>query len=158
MKPEETKEIWEGIIEIYKEGGNPSQTMDKIFCQFEEKAVKEAFATVAAIKKNDGRIYGENRKFMDSIPVNPDAVVWDNRNPMIYADLDYIHTANINVLITELRMRVNQKTTHMSELYQTVLRYIENEPEECGEALENVYAELHNLKVSLEEYLGKSGT
>lgn len=40
---------------------------------------------------------------MESISVNPDSVVYECGNPMIYAGLDHIHTSHINNLITELR-------------------------------------------------------
>lgn len=64
---------------------------------------KEVFATVAAIKMHDGRIYRKNREYMNSVPVDPQITEWRSGNPVIYAVLDDIHTAHINQMITELR-------------------------------------------------------
>ena len=68
-----------------------------------QEKTKEVFATVAAIKKHDGRIYGKNREYMNSIPVDSEIVEWRSGNPVVYAGLDDIHTTHINQLITELR-------------------------------------------------------
>lgn len=107
MTSAECKEAWDEVIRIYKEtrDTNPKTTMQEIIESLGMEKTKEAFATVAAIKKHDGRIYGANRKYMDGIPVNPDSVSWEYNNRMRHADLDYIHPAHINQLITELRIR-----------------------------------------------------
>lgn len=77
--------------------------MSEIVQSFGLKKTKEVFATVAAIKKHDGRIYGKNREYMNSIPVDSKNVEWRIGNPVIYAGLDDIHTTHIDQLITELR-------------------------------------------------------
>lgn len=107
MTSAECKEAWDEVIRIYKEtkDTDPETTMKEIIESIGMEKTKEAFATVAAIKKHDGRIYGTNRKYMDGIPVNPDSVSWEHGNDMRYTDLDYIHTAHINQLITELRKK-----------------------------------------------------
>ena len=78
--------------------------MCDIIHKFGIKKTEEVFATIAAIKKYDGRIYGKNRDYMNSIPVDSQIVEWRSGNPVIYAGLDDIHTAHINQLITELRI------------------------------------------------------
>lgn len=106
MNNKECAKTWKTITKIYEETrieNNPRKTMDQIVMSVGMDATKEAFATVAAIKKHDGRIYGTNRKYMNSIPVNPEAVERKSENPVIYAGLDDIHTTHINQLITELR-------------------------------------------------------
>lgn len=104
----EIAKVWDGIIETYKETipqNNPKVTVAAIYKKFDKAKVNEAFATVAAIKKYDGRISCANRKKLSSIPVNPDCTVWDwIINPMIGCNLDYIHTAHIDNLITELEV------------------------------------------------------
>lgn len=106
MKPEECSEAWKTVIKVYDETigvNNPRVTINKIVDELGLDKTKEVFATVSSIKKGDGRIYGRNREYMNSIPVNPDAVKWDSDNPMLRSNLDHIHTAHISNLITELR-------------------------------------------------------
>lgn len=105
MTLKETAEVWKQIVSIYKETRetDPETTVKEIIHTVGFEKAREAFATVAAIKKHDGRIYGENRKYMDSIPVDPKAVERTYRNPVLYAGLDDIHTTHINQMITELR-------------------------------------------------------
>lgn len=105
MTSTECAAAWKEVVQIYNETctETPKTTMNKIIERLGTEKTKEVFATVAAIKKHDGRIYGVNRKFMDEIPVNPESVEWQHGNRMIYAGLDDIHTAHINQLITELR-------------------------------------------------------
>lgn len=106
MNNKECAKTWKTITKIYEETrteNNPRKTMDQIVMSVGMDATKEAFATVAAIKKHDGRIYGTNRDYMNSIPVNLEAVERKSENPVIHAGLDDIHTTHINQLITELR-------------------------------------------------------
>ena len=105
MKANEIANAWKEIVRIYNETREqtPEVTMNKIIENFDVDLVKETFATVAAIKKHDGRIYGKNREYMNSIPVDTEIVEWRSGNPVIYAGLDDIHTTHINQLITELR-------------------------------------------------------
>ena len=104
----EIAKVWDGIIETYKETipqNNPKVTVAAIYKKFGKSKANEAFATIAEIKKHDGRISSRNRKKLSSIPVNPDCTVWDWMvNPMLRCDLDYIHTAHIDNLITELEV------------------------------------------------------
>ena len=105
MTPAECASAWKVVVHIYNDTREttPDATMNKIIDSLGIEKTKEVFATVASIKKNDGRIYGKNREYMNSISVNPVSVVWSHENRMIYAGLDDIHTAHINQLITELR-------------------------------------------------------
>ena len=105
MTPKECADAWKKVVSIYNETRDttPATTVKKIVDLLGIRKTKEVFATVASIKKADGRIYGKNREFMESIPVNPECCVWERSNPIIYAGLDDIHTAHINQLITELR-------------------------------------------------------
>lgn len=102
----EYAKVWNAVVNSFKNRTNTEKPMDlimDILTDYPEDLVVETFAAVAQIKKYDGRIYGRNRDWMDSIAVDPVAVEWDRSNPMLRTDLDYIHTAHINQLITELR-------------------------------------------------------
>lgn len=105
MNAKEIANTWKEIVRIYNgtRTTSPETTMNEIVDTFGIAKTKEVFATVAAIKKHDGRIYGNNREYMNSIPVDPEIVEWRRENPIIYAGLDDIHTTHINQLITELR-------------------------------------------------------
>ena len=98
MNAKEIANIWKEVVKIYnntRENNLPEKTMEEIIRKFGlEKA---------AIKKHDGRIYGKNREYMNSIPVDSEIVEWRSGNPVVYAGLDDIHTTHINQLITELR-------------------------------------------------------
>lgn len=103
----EIAKVWDGIVEVYKETipqNNPQITVAAIYKKFDKAKANEAFATIAEIKKHDGRVTPWSRKKLSSIPVNPDCTVWDSNNPMLRTDLDYIHTAHIDNLITELEV------------------------------------------------------
>ena len=107
MNANEIAETWKEIVKIYNETREiapPEGTMCDIIHKFGIKKTEEVFATIAAIKKYDGRIYGKNRDYMNSIPVDSQIVEWRSGNPVIYAGLDDIHTAHINQLIAELRI------------------------------------------------------
>ena len=106
MTPKECSIIWREIVLIFqnrKDNETPKEIMENIVQTFGIEKTEEVFATAASIKANDGRIYGENRTYMNSIPVNPDAARWERENYMIHAGLDDIHPTHINQLITELR-------------------------------------------------------
>lgn len=106
LTPNKCREAWDLILKIYDETisqNNPRNTMDRIIEILGLERTKEVFAVVAAIKKHDGRIYGRNRDFANSIPYNEECTQRIFGNPMIYSGLDHIHTAHINNLITELR-------------------------------------------------------
>lgn len=107
MTAKECAEAWKKVVSIYNatREETPKSTINGIIEVLGEKKTEEVFATVAAIKKHDGRIYGKNREYMNSIPVDPEIVEWRSGNPVIYAGLDDIHTSHINQLITELRCR-----------------------------------------------------
>lgn len=105
MSAKEIASAWKEIVNIYNQtrGQNPETTMCEIIQRFGVKQTEEVFATIAAIKKHDGRIYGANRDYMNSIPIDNEIVERRSGNPVIYAGLDDIHTTHINQLITELR-------------------------------------------------------
>ncbi len=112
--PKELKDLWICVRKIFHlsfdAGEIPSQTMDKIIDEIGIDAVVEVFAAVAQIKEHDGRIYGKNREWTNSITVNPDALTWGpgTFNEFRSAGLDDIHTAHVDQLITELRKRVSE--------------------------------------------------
>ena len=83
----------------------PQITVDEILKQYSLEDTIYAFAVISAIKKHDGRIYGDNRKFMDSISIDPVYAEMTAENPMKGCGLDEIHTAHIDQMITELRKR-----------------------------------------------------
>lgn len=99
--------IWKDIVNIFNETRDegPVVTVDKIVEKYGFDNTINTFAIVSGIKKNDGRIYGENRKFMDSILIDSMFLQWNAENPMRGCGLDDIHTAHINQMITELRKR-----------------------------------------------------
>ena len=104
--PQELKELWIEVRKIYSETieqNNARTTADKIVEAIGFDAAKEVFAAVAKIKKHDGRIYGENRKWTETVETSPEALVWDHSNALIHAGLDDIHTTHIDNLITQLR-------------------------------------------------------
>lgn len=96
---------WKEVVRIYNETRktNPRTTMNQIIEHLGIDNTKEVFATIAAIKKHDGRIYGANREYMNSIPVNHLSIRYNSDNPVLYAGLDEIHMVHIDQLITELR-------------------------------------------------------
>lgn len=108
-EPIEIANTWKGIVNCFNSTRekSPKETMELILSEYNKKLVLETFATISAIKIHDGRIYGDNRKYMNSIEVNPEAVKHERFNPVIYAGLDDIHTTHINQLITELRKGIN---------------------------------------------------
>lgn len=106
FKATDYAKVWERVNWIYKnrtEESKPADLLKEVRGEFGDPLVVETFAAVAQLKHYDGRIYGMNRKWTDSIEVNPDAIKWDYDNPLIRAGVDDIHTANVNLLITELR-------------------------------------------------------
>lgn len=96
---------WKEVVRIYNETRetNPKTTMNQIIEWLGIDNTKEVFATIATIKKYDGRISHINREYTNSIPVNRLCIRPLRDNPVIYAGLDDIHTAHIDQLITELR-------------------------------------------------------
>ena len=106
MTPREVAETWTKIVFIYQttiENNNPKFTMEQIIDKLGLEAVKETFAVISTIKKDDGRIYSSNRKYMGSIVFNPTCIELNSNNPVLHSGIDEIHTAHINQLITELR-------------------------------------------------------
>lgn len=99
--------MWQDIVRIYNNTMDltPQITVNEILKQYSLEDTIYAFAVISAIKKHDGRIYGDNRKFMDSISIDPVYVKWTAENPMKGCGLDEIHTAHIDQMITELRKR-----------------------------------------------------
>lgn len=102
---DEIAKNWKKIVEAYNSTRTmtPDATAKKIVETLGYEQTVETFAVIAAIKKYDGRIYGKNRDWMNQIPVDPESVVYERENPVIYAGLDDIHTAHINQIITALR-------------------------------------------------------
>lgn len=87
MNAKEIANIWKEVVKIYnntRENNLPEKTMEEIIRKFGLEKTKEVFATVAAIKKHDGRIYGKNREYMNSIPVDSEIVEWRSGNPVVY--------------------------------------------------------------------------
>ena len=97
--------VWKEVVRIYNETRetNPKTTMNQIIEWLGIDNTKEVFATIATIKKYDGRISHINREYTNSIPVNRLCIRPLRDNPVIYAGLDDIHMAHIDQLITELR-------------------------------------------------------
>lgn len=110
MNSKEIASAWKEIVRIYNatREKTPTVTMCEIIHKYGVKQTEEVFATIAAIKKHDGRIYGANRDYMNSIRVDNANVKWGSGNPVMYAGLDDIHTTHINQLITELRKLDNK--------------------------------------------------
>lgn len=107
MTTRELAEVWKGLVKIYKETrfttADPRDCIRQATSRYGREAVLETLAAVAALKIGDGRIYPENRAFLKNVEFEPMAGRWDNRNHLIYAGIDTIHTAHINQLIEALR-------------------------------------------------------
>lgn len=105
MNANEIASAWKEVVKIYNNTSEqtPKVIMNEIVAKFGKRQTEELFATIAAIKKHDGRIYGKNREYMNSIPIDISLTVWGIENPIVYAGLDDIHTAHVDQLITELR-------------------------------------------------------
>lgn len=106
FKTRDYAEVWEVVNGIYKnrtEEQKPVDLIEEIRGLFGDQLTVETFAAVAQLKSYDGRIYGMNRKWTDGIEVDPEALKWDFDNSLVRAGVDDIHTANVNLLITELR-------------------------------------------------------
>lgn len=104
MEPIELAEAWKFTINAYKSTDRPDECIHMIIEKFGKKRTEELFATIAAIKIHDGRIYGKNRDYMNQITINHKATEYNTGNPLRYAGLDEIHTTHINQMITELRV------------------------------------------------------
>lgn len=111
LTAEELKEKWLVIRECYDEtrGSNPAETLKVILGKIGEDACLQTFATVAEIKKNDGRISPANRTFLRPYFLNEKAAEWEAGNPLIRAELDHIHTTHIDQLISELTKTIKLK-------------------------------------------------
>lgn len=107
MDNKECAKCWETVVKIYKETieeNNPNITATKIIEEIGLAKTLEVFATISAIKKHDGRIYGINRQFMNSITVNPESIAVEHGNAVFDTGLlDEIHTVHIDNIITQLR-------------------------------------------------------
>lgn len=106
LSSKECAGAWKSVVKCYREtidSNNPELTMETIINLLGFETTEEVFATVSKIKENDGRIYGENRKYMESVPVNVESTAYGYENQVMYSGLDDIHTAHINNLISELR-------------------------------------------------------
>ena len=106
MSAKEIAQAWDEIVEIYKKSTdrNPVSTMQMILNRFSIEDVKKVLATVYRLKyTHDGRIYGSNKDFLYSIPVDSENIKWESSNPVMRAKLDGIHPSHINQLVTALR-------------------------------------------------------
>ena len=105
LTPAQAAENWLKVKKHYEETRetNPEVTAKAIVDDIGITEAVETFAVIARIKRYDGRIYGENRRFMNNVPVDPDCTIWDGSNPVIKTGLDDIHTAHINQIIGGLR-------------------------------------------------------
>lgn len=104
MTSKECAKAWKMVVSIYDETRDetPAVTMQRIIKELGKQQAMEVFATVVAMKKDDGRISDKNKEAMNAVEYNHESAVWGNGNPMVYAGLDFIHPAHINQLITEL--------------------------------------------------------
>lgn len=101
-------EIWIDICEIYSNTREktPKETMTAILNKYNLQEIAETFAAITKLKEHDGRIYGRNREEMEIIPTDPVCREWNHNNPLLNTGkTDYIHTAHINQLISELLRR-----------------------------------------------------
>ena len=117
MTCEELRTAWQTFVEIYRNERRTSNnyviTAYKCVEQLGMETMLELMATVVAIKQNDGRFYPENRKFLDKIPKNQEAVNVTAGNPFIYVNpnLDSVHSAHLNQIISELRKEAGKKAS-----------------------------------------------
>lgn len=97
----ELADAWRHVVEIYDvtRDKTPEYTAERICSASGMDLTKQVFAAVGQIKKSDGRIYGKEREYVNSITVDPEAVEWKSDNPLIRAGLDDIHTTHIAQII-----------------------------------------------------------
>lgn len=106
MSAKQIAQTWDEFVEIHKSSTdhNPVSTMQMILNKFSIENVKTVLATVYRLKyTHDGRIYGLNKDFLYSIPVDSKNTKWESSNPIMRAKLDDIHPSHINQLVTALR-------------------------------------------------------
>ena len=98
---------WQVVCETYDEtrDKSPAFTADVLLEKMCLSDALETFSAVAAIKRHDGRIYGANRAFIETVPHMAEAEERSHVNPLFTAKLDHIHTAHIDQLIGELKKR-----------------------------------------------------
>ena len=109
LTAEELEEKWLIIRECYDETreSSPAETLKIILNRIGEDACLQTFATIAEIKKDDGRISPTNRAFLRPYFLNEKAAEWDIGNP--FTGLDHIHTTHIDQLISELAKAIKLK-------------------------------------------------
>ena len=78
---------------------SPRQTVKNIIDLLGEDNAKETFATIAQIKKHDGRIYPAEHEWAKNYPVNPENV----EKYYNVRGLDAVHPAHIAQLLEEIR-------------------------------------------------------
>jgi hypothetical protein len=105
MEPKEVAKGWKEIVSCYRETDRPDKCVDRILSKMPKGKAEYIFAVVCRLKRDDGRIYGKAREYMDSIPVREDLVVYGSGNPICYAGLDDIHSTHIHQIIMELWKR-----------------------------------------------------
>lgn len=112
MNVKDYARVWERVNYLYKnrsDGAKPSELIREVRGRYGDQLVTETFAAVAQLKKYDGRIYGKNREWTDSIKVDPEALKWDLKNPLIQVGVDEIHAANLGLLIMVLRETMEEE-------------------------------------------------
>ena len=100
LKAKEIAILWKEICSIYDKTRDttPEKTIVRIIHTVGLEGALETFAAITQLKSGDGRIYGKNREEMEKIDIDPIALEHSHSNPL--SDLDHIHTAHINQLIT----------------------------------------------------------
>ncbi len=101
----ELASYWEQLVCFKQITESPSETVDMALKAISYDALAETLAAVAKIKSHDGRIYGTSRDFVNSIEVDPVAVMISHDNALFNAGLDNIHPTHIDQIIKELIKR-----------------------------------------------------
>lgn len=121
-------DAWKTIRQIHKECDTPSECAERILAELGDQTSLEVLSAVVQLKPSDGRIHPHRRKFLYTISVNPDAVLWDHSNPLVYAGLDDIHTTHLDRVITYILRLTGNKAEAIWDgddyIYQLYLNHI----------------------------------
>lgn len=107
LSQKECAEGWKVVCKVYKETIDenlPELTLSKIVEELGFDITKEIFATIAELKKDDGRLTSKDRDYLAEVRINPDSCVYGYGNPVIHSGIDDIHTSHIHNLISELML------------------------------------------------------
>lgn len=106
LTPKQVQDNWSTIVFIYFDDRNhsssPEITANRIVSEIGLQESLETFSVVCALKKHDGRIYGNNRNTMNQISFDPNCMNYR------FQQMDDIHSTHINQILTYLIKELNK--------------------------------------------------